>query len=103
MYLHAVKTLDIPTITHKYLIVGLTQNECVSMHSSIERQLTKATNKNALYILSQLVAVIQTANKDKKQFHVKEMDTSDVYDSTVVENNFPGTNFQYSTLGEKVV
>lgn len=63
MYLYAVKTFTIPSITHKYLIVGHTQNEGDVMHSLIEKQLSLATKKTPLYVPSQLVVVAQVAKK----------------------------------------
>ena len=73
-------------MTHKYLIAGHTQNEGKTMHSVIERQLKRATNRDPIYIPSQLVAIVQTANKEKKQFQVKEMDSADVYDWETIES-----------------
>lgn len=53
MCIHAVQTLDIPSISHKFLIVGHTQNEGDIMPSAIERQLKKATKKHLfMYLVS---------------------------------------------------
>lgn len=38
LYLYAVQKLDIPKITHKFLITGHSQNEGDNMHSLIEKQ-----------------------------------------------------------------
>ena len=37
MYLYALLKLNIPTITHKFLVTGHTQNEGDCMHSCIKR------------------------------------------------------------------
>lgn len=57
------------------------------MHSSIERQIKRATRKTPLYVPSQLVAVMQTVIKEKTQFQVKEMDTHDVPDWHLIERS----------------
>jgi hypothetical protein len=38
MYLYAIEKFDVERITHKYLIVGHTENEGDSMHSCIEKE-----------------------------------------------------------------
>lgn len=63
MHLYAVKTLKIPSITHKYLIVGHTQKKGDVMHSLIEKQLSLVTKKTPLYGPSQLVLVVRVAKK----------------------------------------
>lgn len=38
LYLYAVNYLDVPSITHECLIIGLKQNEGDSVHFTIEKQ-----------------------------------------------------------------
>lgn len=61
MYLYFVTKLNINSITHKFLVVGHTQNEGDSAHSVIEKQIKKSLKSGPNYVRSQYVTLIQTA------------------------------------------
>lgn len=49
LYLYAVTHLNIPYITHKFLIVGHTQNEGDNVHSVIEKQKSRLLRGGSIY------------------------------------------------------
>lgn len=103
MYAYAVQKLDIPSITHKYLIVGHTQSAGDSMHSAIEAQIKRVINKTPVCTPTQLATIAQVAIKDKnkKNYIVKEMATSDIINWQAVSATI-GTNFQITTENQKL-
>lgn len=50
MYLYAVQTLKIKSITHKFLIKGHTQNEGDNVHSVIEKSVKKSLKSGPIYL-----------------------------------------------------
>jgi hypothetical protein len=48
---------DVERITHKYLIVGHTENEGDSMHSCIEKERNRILKSGPLYVPSELVTI----------------------------------------------
>lgn len=102
MYLYAVACLDIPAITHKYLITGHSQNEGDSMHSCIEREKRRVLKSGPIYVPTQWIPVIKLAKKKGNPYIVEEMCTSSFRDFKELSTEV-GTNFTLNTLKEKVV
>ncbi|XP_013185605.2 uncharacterized protein LOC106131153 [Amyelois transitella] len=80
MYLYAVKSLRINTITHKFLIRGHTQNEGDTAHSIIEKAIKRAKKSGPIYVPEQYLQIIRSAKKIGNPFKVKEMNYDDFYD-----------------------
>ena len=80
LYLYAVRYLGIKSITHKYLVIGHTQNEGDSAHSLIERQMKRQLRSGPIYTPEGFVAAIRAAKKGGEPFHVSELCYEDFYD-----------------------
>lgn len=94
--------MDIDSITHKFLVVGHTQNEGDTAHSVIEKQIKKFLKSGPIYLPTQYVSLIQTAKKSGNPFKVKELGYSDFYDiKNITECN--KKNFSINYDGEKVI
>lgn len=102
MYMHTVMELNIPYITHKYLIVGHTQNEGDSMHATIERQRNRALKCGPIYTPSQWTPVLQMAKKDGNPYSIKEVCTEDIKNYKGLPKQL-GSNFEINELNERVV
>lgn len=102
LYYYAMKKLNVKSITHKYLIVGHTQNEGDSVHSTIEREKTRILKNGSIFVPSQWVSVIQCARKKGTPYQVHELDYTDIVD---LKNLLPqyGKNFTFNTDGDRVV
>lgn len=87
MYLYAVQYLNIQTITHKYLIRGHTQNEGDTIHSIIEKSLTRAKKSGPIYVPDQYLPIIRNAKKKGEPLHVREMHFSDFKDIKTLHND----------------
>lgn len=101
LYLYATTFLEIPSITHKFLITGHTQNEGDSMHSCIEKEKRRLLKGGPIFIPAQWIPVIQGAKKKGKPYHVKEMDQSEMMDLQKLSNDI-GTNFTIDIEKKKV-
>lgn len=101
LYLYAIAKLNIHSITHKFLVVGHTQNEGDSAHSVIEKQITKTLKSGPIYIPSQYVTLIQIAKKTGKPFNVEQLSSEDIYDIKDISEHI-GYNYTLNTNGEKV-
>lgn len=102
MYLYCVENLDINSITHKYLVVGHTENEGDSMHACIEKEKKRVLKSGPLYTPSQLSAVITCAKKSGNPYRVTEMHSLDFVNWKAVAEKM-GKNFNVSaTNNEKV-
>lgn len=66
MYLYAGQHLKIKSISHKFLIKGHTQNEGDSVHSVIEKSVTRALKSGPVYVPAQFITLIQNAKKERK-------------------------------------
>ena len=95
MLWHCIHTMDIESISHKYLEKGHTQNENDSMHSAIER----SSRKIEIYSTAEWAAVIRCACR-KKPFKVQMMDQTNFYDFKQLSENLK--NFEYTTEKERV-
>lgn len=80
LYFYAVRYLGIKSITHKYLVVGHTQNEGDSAHSLIERQMKRQLRSGPVYTPEGFVSAIRAAKKQGEPFHVNELCHEDFYD-----------------------
>lgn len=67
MYIYALMTnTNIKSITHKFLLMGHTQNEGDSAHSVIERQVKRALKSGPIFTPTEYVALIKSAKKNWK-------------------------------------
>lgn len=104
MYLYAIKNQYCASITHKYLIVGHTQNEGDSMHAQIEKNknLILKNPEGGIFIPHQWITTIQTAKKTGHPYTVVEMTTNDIFDFKTYSNDV-AKNWTHNTNSEKVV
>lgn len=98
MYMYAVSTFAfINTNTHKFLIKGHTQNEGDSVHSVIERNITKTLKSGPIYTPDQYISI----KKKGSPYQVKEMDHKSFYDLKSLASDV-GKNFNKNTGNENV-
>lgn len=100
MYLFCIQTMQIESITHKYLIVGHTENEADSIHSCIEREKQRILKSGPIFIPSEISMLVKTSKKTGEPYNVKEMETSDFYDWKKLSEDI-GNNFSLNTDDEK--
>lgn len=101
MYLYAVETLSINSITHKYLIRGHTQNEGDTIHSIIEESVNRAKKAGPIYVPDQLVSLIRNSKKKGNPLHVKELGFRDFVDLKQLNSDI-GFNCQKNDIGEQI-
>lgn len=101
LYMFAVQTLNIKSITHKFLIKGHTQNEADSVHSLIQRQIQDNLKSGPIYTPDQYVAIIKTAKKSAPPLHVHELTYESFYDIKKLQEEW-GYNFSINTSGQNV-
>ncbi|XP_073999030.1 uncharacterized protein [Rhodnius prolixus] len=81
MYIYALlKYPNVKSITHKFLIVGHTQNEGDNAHSLIERQIKRSLKSGPIFLPAEYVGVIKSAKKTGNPFLVKELSFTDFFD-----------------------
>lgn len=80
MYLYAVHTLAIKSITHKFLIRGHTQNKADAVHSVIEKNVKRAKKAGPIYSPVEYVSLIRNAKKRGNRFKVNEMNFDSFFD-----------------------
>ncbi|KAK5647960.1 hypothetical protein RI129_002852 [Pyrocoelia pectoralis] len=81
MYVYALmKYPNIESITHKFLIMGHTQNEGDSAHSIIERQIKRSLKSGPIFLPAQYAELIKCAKKTGKPYFVKERSFTDFFD-----------------------
>lgn len=71
---------NIKSITHKFLIKGHTQNEGDSVHSVIQRNITRALKSSPIYVPDQYITLIKTAKKTGKPYTVEELTHDNFFD-----------------------
>ncbi|XP_053966877.1 uncharacterized protein LOC128868612 isoform X1 [Anastrepha ludens] len=101
MFMHAVKTLKIKAITHKFLICGHTQNEGDAAHSVIEKQIKKSLKSGPIIIPQQYVTIIRTAKKRGNPYQVNEMSHLDFFDLKHL-SSMTGTNYAKDVTGNTI-
>lgn len=84
MYFYAVSTLNLNSVTHKFLIRGHTQNEGDNAHSLIEKSIKRAKKSGPIYVPSQYVQIIRNAKKTGNTFKVEELNYDDFIDLKVL-------------------
>ncbi|XP_022823697.1 uncharacterized protein LOC111362445 isoform X3 [Spodoptera litura] len=102
LYHYAIKVLGVVSITHKYLVIGHTQNEGDSVHSTIEREKTRILKNGSIFVPTQWKSVIQCAKKCGTPYEVHELDFSDILDLKDLVTQF-GKNFTVNNDGDRVV
>lgn len=102
LYMYIVQNMNIHSITHKFLIVGHTQNEGDNMHSLIEKNKKQCLKSGPIYVPDQLLPIIQLAKKNGSPYVVNHLQTEQVVD---LKDLCPkiGNNFTKNTTGEPVV
>ncbi|XP_039281015.1 uncharacterized protein LOC120350647 [Nilaparvata lugens] len=101
MYLYVVENLNVQKISHKFLIVGHTENEGDSMHSTIEKERNRVLRSNPIYVPSELYSIAKTAKKTGSAYIVREMSTEDFIDWKKV-NELTGKNFNINEKNQRV-
>lgn len=101
IYLYAVQTLPINSITHKYLIRGHTQNEGDTIHSIIEKSVKRAKKAGPIYVPDQLIQLIRTSKKKGNPLNVKELNFTDFIDVKQLTNDI-GFNCQKNVNGGQI-
>lgn len=97
LYLYAVTTLkNIDTITHKFLIKGLRQNEGDNVHSLVEKEIKKILKSGPIYIPPQYIPLIKNAKKTGTPFYVHELDFHAFVDCKNLQEQW-GYNFNENT------
>lgn len=102
LYLYAINHLDIPSINHKFLIAGHTQNKGYSVHSKIEKQKNRLLRGGSIFSPLQWVTVIQTAKKTGKPFKINELTHKDFINFKQLSKDI-GNNFNKNTMGQTVL
>ncbi|KAF2896723.1 hypothetical protein ILUMI_09452 [Ignelater luminosus] len=86
MYIYALLTFqNIKSITHKFLIVGHTQNEGDNAHSLIERQVKRSLKSGPIFLPAEYVGLIKGAKKTGNPYLVTEMSFKDFFQSKATE------------------
>lgn len=102
MYLYCVEHLDIHSITHKYLVVGHTENEGDSMHACIEKEKARILKSGPICVPTELVTVIKGAKKSGHPYRVVQMHSESFINWKRIAEMM-GRNFNLNTENEKVV
>lgn len=101
LFLYIVRKYDVASITHKFLIVGHTQNEVDSIHSVIEKEKKRALRSGPVYIPAQWYQLVRMAKKKGTPYKVTEMSTNDFVDLKDLCLQL-GTNFSIDEDGNQV-
>lgn len=86
LYIYAVNTLKIKSITHKFFIKGHTQNEGDSVHARIESEITKYKKANPIYVPDQYACIIRNSKKKGNPYTVNEICFKDILDIKKLSN-----------------
>lgn len=70
LYVHALRSLKLNSITHKFLIKGHTQNEGDSVYSLIERSVKKIVHGGPLCTMEAFITTINGAKKTGEPYGV---------------------------------
>lgn len=97
----ATMKLEIPSITHKFVVCGHSQNEGDAMHACIEKQKKKVLKSGPIYVPDQWIPVISMARKSEAYF-VNQMTTDDMIDFKKLSGEI-GSNFNVNTDNKKVL
>lgn len=102
MYLYCIQSIEkIKSISHKFLIVGHTQNEGDSMHAAIEKEKKRVLRSGPIYVPSQWSIVVASAKKQGTPYAVDEISTKDIIDFKTLSKKI-GNNYNINTDKEKV-
>lgn len=92
MYLYAVQTLKIKSITHKFLIKGHTQNEGDNVHSVVQKSVKKSLKSGPIYTPDEYIRIIQSSKTTGRPYKVTELSHKDFIDWKTVTHQI-GSNF----------
>ncbi|CAD0196001.1 unnamed protein product [Chrysodeixis includens] len=99
MYQYATNTLPkLRSVTHKFLIKGHTQNEGDAVHSTIQKNITRALKSSPIYVPDQYITLIKTAKMKGSPYIVKEL----AHDSFVDLKPLASGNYTINEDKEKV-
>jgi len=80
LYQYAIKKLGfINSITHTFLIKGHTQNEGDSVHSVIEKTVSRTLKGGPIYTPDQYITLIRTSKKTGQPYQVIELTHEDFF------------------------
>lgn len=103
LYLFCVLNIDkIKSITHKFLVIGHTQNEGDSVHACIEKEKNRILKSGPIYVPAQWATIIRSAKKKGTPYKVNEISTEDIFDLKALCTQM-GKNYVKNTENEKVV
>ncbi|KAJ8964508.1 hypothetical protein NQ314_004796 [Rhamnusium bicolor] len=99
--MYAVQKYKIKQVIHKFLIVGHTQSEGDSVHSTIEKQVSRSLKSGPIYSPEQFITIIRSAKKNGQPYHVKELTYDDFANVKQLMTDL-GPNFNVNTDEEQV-
>lgn len=86
-YLYAVANYNIKSITHKFLVVGHSQNEGDCVHSIIEKNIKRALKSGPIYLPSQYAVLIASARKTGSPMQMNELSHNDFFDLKIMSQS----------------
>lgn len=101
LYMYATMKLNIPSITHKFLLCGHSQNEGDAMHACIEKEKKRCLKSGPIYVPEQWIPIISLARKGEP-YKVNQMGTEDMLDFKKLCSEI-GNNFTVNNDNEKVM
>lgn len=102
LLMYCVMTMNIPSISLKFLTVGHTQNEGDSMHARIENEAQRILKGGPIYEPSQWVSIIKCAKKNGKPYIVNEVQQEELFDLKKLSTEL-GNNYNINEDGDKVM
>lgn len=100
-YLYAVANYKIKSVTHKFLVVGHTQNEGDCVHSVIEKNIKRSLKSGPIHIPGQYTTLVSTARKSGAPYKVIEKSHDNFYDLKDLTER-TAVNFSKNATGEIV-
>lgn len=89
LYLYMMHSMDIASLTHKFLIKGHTQNLCDNVHSVIERKVGRVLKSGPIYTPEGFATAIKGAKVTGEPYKLTEMDYDDFHDLKQLAKDLP--------------
>lgn len=86
--MHALRSLKLNSITHKFLIKGHTQNEADSVHSLIEKSLQKLVKAGPIFTTEGFITAIKGAKKTGQPYRAVPLSHADFLDLKKLNMDF---------------
>lgn len=99
-YYATCKFVNIKSITHKFLITGHTQNKGDSVHSVIERYISRTLKSGGKYTPDQYVQIIRSAKKTGESYRVHEITHEDFVSIKYLQNFCEGKAMKRLKISE---